>query len=253
MMNAELITLKRLQETDDHIAADRKILAEGEAILKNAQATLKAQEDKLQALRQKQGEMSARHRELEAEVADLSVKKKNNENRQMSVKNDGEYQALLKEADYLAGRIGQTEDEILDLLDRLERLDIEISDQALLVTETTQSYLKLEQQTGAAQERGRARLGGLESERKDLAGALAPERLKHYDDLIKNRAGRAVTAAGDGMCLACRLSFPPQLYNDLQRNEKILVCPNCARILYWAEHPDFKAEGQDQKPEAPAA
>jgi predicted nucleic acid-binding Zn-ribbon protein len=53
----------------------------------------------------------------------------------------------------------------------------------------------------------------------------------------------AVTAAAEGLCLACRLSFPPQFYIELQRNEKISVCPNCGRLIYWRDHPDFKAAG----------
>ena len=31
------------------------------------------------------------------------------------------------------------------------------------------------------------------------------------------------------------MNIPPQLYNELQRSEQILCCPNCNRILYWEE------------------
>ncbi|MDR1051986.1 MAG: C4-type zinc ribbon domain-containing protein [Deltaproteobacteria bacterium] len=64
------------------------------------------------------------------------------------------------------------------------------------------------------------------------------------------------------MCRCCRLSIPPQLYNELQRNDKLITCPNCARILWWMHHPHFKdhctepepaaAPEKPEKPEKPA-
>ena len=45
--------------------------------------------------------------------------------------------------------------------------------------------------------------------------------------------GIAVSEARDGMCQVCHLKLRPQMYVDLKRNEEIVQCPQCNRILYY--------------------
>ena len=240
-MNTILLDLKNLQEVDTQARLHRKALDEGAAQLAAGAAGLKSLTAKAAARQRELEAMGRRHRELEAEVADLSLKKKNNENRQMSVKTQGEYDALLKEAGFLTTRIGELEDEILALLDQIEIKEAEAGELARAVSAETMAH----EQLAAATEQSRAerltQLAGLESRRQSLAAALPPDKLKQYETIVQARAGLAVTAAAEGLCLACRLSFPPQIYNDLQRNDKIMTCPNCGRLIYWRDHPDFKA------------
>ncbi len=239
-MNSVLHDLKNLQEVDDQIRLDRLALSEGAARLTEAAARFKAFEERLAALRRELEGLKSRHQELEVEVAGLSAKKSHNEKRQSAVKNNTEYTALLKEAEYLGGRVNELEDETLEVLDRQEKREVEIAGLELVVSDEAARYAQTAAEIEKAQTGGRARLDGLAARRQALVAALPPDRLKQYDDLVKTRAGRAVTAAADGLCLACRLGFPPQVFNELQRNEKILTCPNCNRVIYWRDHPDFK-------------
>lgn len=247
-MNTSLLDLKNLQEVDDQARADARALEEGAKRRAAAAAHLKASEDKLAATKAEVEAMHTRHRTLEGEVADLSVRRTTNSRKQMAVKNSGEYTALLKEAEFLSTRINELEDEILELLDRLEKRGISIADQEALVSEEAAAYASLAAETEQAERIGRERLTELEHRRQALTAALPPNFLKQYADIAKTRGGRAVTAATGGMCLACRLGFPPQLYNELQRGEKVLNCPNCGRIIYWGDHPDLAPQSKAQKP-----
>ena len=241
-MNLILCDLKNLQEIDDQLRQARKILEEGAARLTEAGTRLKAFENKLSAARADLAAMQARHRELEGEVAELAVKQKNNETRQMNIKSDQQYAALTREAAFLAGRVNELEDETLELLDRIEKREVEIGDLALVVTDESAAYGHLAADTERAQQSSRDLLAELTFRREKTVAALPPAQLRQYEEIAKNRAGRAVTAAAAGLCLACRLGFPPQIFNELQRNEKILTCPNCGRIIYWQDHPDFAQE-----------
>ncbi len=245
-MNTLLLDLKNLQEVDDQARADARALEEGAKRREAAAAGLKASEDKLAGVRAEVEAMQARHQTLEGEVANLSARRTNNSRRQMAVKNSGEYTALLKEAEFLSTRINELEDEILELLDRLEKRAITIADLKALVSEEAAAYAGLAAETERAEQVGRERLANLRHRRQALTAALPAHLLKQYDDIAKARGNRAVTAAAGGLCLACRLGFPPQLFNDLQRGEKILNCPNCGRIIYWSDHPDLAPQ-----PEAP--
>ena len=245
-MNVILGDLKNLQEVDDRLRQARKTLEEGAAKLTEAGTRLKTFETKLAEARRDLEAMQARHRELEGEVACLAVKQKNNETRQMNIKSDQEYAALAKEAGFLAGRINELEDETLELLDRIEKREVEISDLVLVVSEETTAYGRFAAETEKAQQTSRDLLADLTARREEIVAALPEVKLKQYDEIAKARGGRAVTAAAAGLCLACRLGFPPQIFNELQRNEKILTCPNCGRIIFWQDHPDFSDAPQDQ-------
>jgi predicted nucleic acid-binding Zn-ribbon protein len=45
--------------------------------------------------------------------------------------------------------------------------------------------------------------------------------------------GVAVAEARDGMCQLCRVKLRPQMFVDLKRNEGIIQCPSCSRILFY--------------------
>lgn len=241
-MNIILHHLKNLQEVDDRLRAGQKALDGCEERLKAAGAALKSSEDKLRATREELAKMRARHRELEAEVADLTQKRKNNEARQMTIKNANEYTALAREAEFLNGRINELEDETLELLDKIEKAEIALENFEQLVSEEAAAYGLTSAEIDKVTAAGRRELEVLKARREELVKELPAPQLSQYNELVRTRAGRAVAAASDGMCLDCRLSFPPQIYNELQRNEKISNCPNCGRIIYWREHPDFQTE-----------
>lgn len=238
-MNTELIDLKNLQETDDRLKAIAQAAQVSAAQKSEAEARLRGFEAKLAKITDALTEMNKRHRELEAEVKDLSAKRDNNQKRQSAVKTNNEMNALAKEAEYLAGRINSTEDEILDLLDKIEKADLEKADLAIVLTEEAELYAATATAIETAVKSGNEARAGLNKTREALVKTIPPASLKQYEEIAKIRAGRAVAAAASGMCQACGLSFPPQLFNNLQRNESIQTCPNCGRILYWRDHPDF--------------
>ena len=238
-MKEALLALIGLQETDDQVRLERRVMSLTAAELAAAKEALARAEGEMAELRALQGAEEARHRELEAEVADLSAKKLKNEDRQLAVKTDGEFAALKKEAEYLAKKISDLEDETLALLDRLDQRRDLIAARAARAAEAGAACGALAAKAEDGEKAGRAALETLAARRADLARTIGPVLLKQYEETARDRGGVAVTAAAGGLCLACRLSFPPQFYNELQRNEKISVCPNCDRLIYWRDHPDF--------------
>ncbi len=242
-MNQVLVDLKNLQEADDGLKSLREAATLAAAKKNEAETRLKGFESALGKLADELVEMRRRHRELEAEVRDFSLKFENNQKRQGAAKNTNEFNALAKEADFLKGRINSLEDEILELLDRIDKAEIEKAELSLVVTEEAASCAKTGAEVEELLKTGDETQRTLEAKRASLVQALPPDSLRQYEEIAKIRAGRAVAAAALGLCQACGLAFPPQLFNELQRNESIKTCPNCGRVLYWRDHPDFQPAG----------
>ncbi len=251
-MNTILINLKRLQELDELVRERRRLLDAEQEKFAEAKTKLQKLEAQFNTGQSEFAQLNSRHRELEAEIVDLAAKKVKNEARQGSVSSSNQYEALLKEADFLTTRIGEAEDEILELLDRLEKKEREVGESQALVSQANSGCDILAANVAHMTQESQEELAGFAAMRERLIQEIPSAQLKRYQEIAAVRAGKAVSAAGDGLCLACRLSFPPQLYNDLQRNEKIFNCPNCNRFIYWQEHPDFTlAEEEGQATESP--
>ena len=54
-----------------------------------------------------------------------------------------------------------------------------------------------------------------------------------YEMVSRRRKGVAVAEARDGICTICHVRLRPQVFNTVRRNEEIIQCDNCNRILYF--------------------
>jgi predicted nucleic acid-binding Zn-ribbon protein len=69
-------------------------------------------------------------------------------------------------------------------------------------------------------------------QRSKIESRVPREPLALYDR-IRRRKPQAMVEVIDGTCQGCHLQIPPQIYNEAQRGERVLQCPNCTRIIYW--------------------
>src|SRR6185295_5190576 len=69
--------------------------------------------------------------------------------------------------------------------------------------------------------------------RTELSETVDQELRRKYEMIFSRRGGVAVVEIREGICQGCRMRVPPQLYNEIQRNAKVILCPSCQRMLYW--------------------
>jgi predicted nucleic acid-binding Zn-ribbon protein len=69
--------------------------------------------------------------------------------------------------------------------------------------------------------------------RTELMQAVDGELRRKYEMIFSRRGGLAVVEVRGGICLGCRMRVPPQLFNEIQRNEHVILCPSCQRMLFW--------------------
>jgi predicted nucleic acid-binding Zn-ribbon protein len=51
--------------------------------------------------------------------------------------------------------------------------------------------------------------------------------------VAKRRHGVAVAEARDGICTICHVRLRPQVFNTVRRNDEVIQCDSCQRILYF--------------------
>ena len=183
-------------------------------------------------------------KELEREVEDLEGRKSKSKLRLLEVKSNKEYQATLKEIDDIEDLIRRREDQIIEQMEVAESLANEIREHERLRSE---AHKRLEQE-GAQLEKEAAKadtlIASLEQEKERIKPQIPAEMWQKYQLLSANRGGVALAPVNQSTCQVCHMNLPPQLFIDLQRNEKMMHCPNCQRIIYWVGHEAYRQSSQ---------
>ena len=80
-------------------------------------------------------------------------------------------------------------------------------------------------------------------ERAAVVSLLAPTALSVFDLVSKRRNGVAMAEARDGICTICHVRLRPQVFNTVRRNDAVIQCDSCQRILYFVQAPAADAAG----------
>ena len=239
-MNLDIVNLILLQRLDKKIEQAKAVAAEGPKKAAELDLALEEANTKVRESLELEQELLKRRRELEAEISDTDEKIKLNQTRQLRVKNNDEYRAMLKENEFLRKANSAREDETLELMDKLEKLTEENKGLKIWLEEETAALAKKRVEVDAWIAESAESVHALEVERNSLTKDIPRNFVSLYNRVYAGRNGRAVVAILEGICQECHLQIPPQDFNELQRNEKIMTCPNCQRIMYWGDHQDFE-------------
>ena len=53
-----------------------------------------------------------------------------------------------------------------------------------------------------------------------------------YERIVKSKDGLAVVSVANEACQGCFRVLPPQVINEINMMEGLIVCESCARMLY---------------------
>jgi predicted nucleic acid-binding Zn-ribbon protein len=179
------------------------------------------------------------HQSLEREISDIESKIKRSRVRMSEVKNNKEYQAILKEIEDQQKEIREKEDGALALMETIDQLSKELKTQG---KEVEQRKRKMEEDKRELQREAdqlKDRLDRLEGLQEKVRVKLEPDIWKRSELLLQKQAGIAVAPVDGGVCQVCHLNIPPQKFIELQRDESIMNCPHCHRFIYWPGHETY--------------
>ena len=77
-----------------------------------------------------------------------------------------------------------------------------------------------------------------------IVASVDEELHRRYEMIFSRRGGLAVVEIRGGTCLGCHMNVPPQLFNQIQRMEQVILCPNCQRMLFWRADRAEEANGE---------
>lgn len=178
-------------------------------------------------------ELRAQLRALEMDVAAVSSKLKQNQDRLYGgrVRNPKELSGLQEEAAALRRRRSQLEDEQLELMIAIEEHDAELVERQARLRQIEATWRG--DQAGLLAEKAQleSRLAELAEDREAFRARIRASDLALYDDLRKHEGGTAVALLRRGICQACGVDVPTSMARAVERGEDMQYCPICNRLL----------------------
>jgi len=232
-LKEQIFLLIKLQKADSEIEGiktrKRDLPEEKEALADK----LKTFEDAVEEGKRRLDGLNKTHSEKESHLKNGTENVKKTKNKLLEVKTNKEYEATLKEIDSINMKNSRIEDEIIYILDEIEntRKNLEIKESELADYRTIydRKTEKIETELNSID----SVLDEMMKKYDEIREKINPTLLKKYDVLKEKRNGHAVAPVWKEVCEGCHMNIPPQMYNELQKPEKLILCPNCNRIIYW--------------------
>jgi predicted nucleic acid-binding Zn-ribbon protein len=169
---------------------------------------------------------------LEIRLAESSEAIRKAEERLFVIKTHKEFVALEKEIAEAKKTRSEIEDEMLRSIETIENLQREIDELDGILKAKEAEYEEKIKALTEELEVVRTTYDATRKERDRVASAIRPEFLAIYNR-VRGRNGRGIVEARGQVCQGCFMNIPPQLYNEVVMNSKLIQCPHCQRILYY--------------------
>jgi predicted nucleic acid-binding Zn-ribbon protein len=252
-MNADLERLIALQKLDTTAEAARKTLAAEPEHERALEARLEAARQQVAAAKEKLAVNKNARAALEKDVAMHQGRLSKFRDQAMAVKTNQEFAAVQHEIAFAETEIKKIEDAILermmegdDLAAGLKASEGQLAAETKAVDADREAAIVAHGEMEAALER-------ITMERAALIAGLNKDVLAMFEAVSRKRNGVAMSEARGGVCTICHVRLRPQVFNTVLRNDSILQCDHCNRILYYVPVPAAAATAPSDPSPQPAS
>ena len=178
-------------------------------------------------------ELESTRLDLDLQAQQISVKLTHEESRlyEGQVRNPKELESLRREVEILRRRRAEVEDRELDVMTRIEALEQSMARERDDLVRMTAEWQAQQRSLAELQAAAESRLAELRRRRQVAAGGLSPSALAIYEELRREKRGRAVALVERNTCLGCRVGVPSMVVARARSGRELAYCPSCGRIL----------------------
>jgi len=158
------------------------------------------------------------------------------------VKNNKEYEAVLKEVDTLKKNISEAEIKLVQLSETNDAQKKQYEELKGKKAELEKIVAEKEAQKNEEDSELAGKLKKYLAERDKVSKGLKKSILTKYDRIRNARNNLAIVRVEDETCTGCYIKVPPQLYVEIIKDTSLKECPNCQRFLYFKKDEEEQGE-----------
>ncbi len=248
-MLPDLEHLIHLQDIETRAAAARAVVAAAPDRVAALDATLAAAHQAVDAAKAAIADNQAARRTADKDLLAAQQRLEKYKEQSMAVKTNDEFHAMQHQMAAVKADIDRFESDTLEIMMRADELADalkaaearRVSDEAAVAAERK----TIEAERSAAE----AMATQCATERTAVVAHLSPSVLSTFEKVARQRAGVALARAEKERCVVCQVRLRPMVYTVVRRNEEIVQCDSCQRILYYV--PPTPADATTPAPSDP--
>jgi predicted nucleic acid-binding Zn-ribbon protein len=151
------------------------------------------------------------------------------------IKTQKEYEALTSEIAQIDEKLERIESEELEALQEVEKVQTDLEGQKALLEELKSNIEEKDKEVNKLTSEKQKELDKCLKEKKSISSGLDEELLYKFEKIVKNKEGIGIVSVKNNVCMGCNMLLPPQFVNDVRREDELIFCPNCSRILYYQQ------------------
>lgn len=244
----DVLALVELQMIENAISARS---SEIEAVKNNKE--LGKTEKKLAEVNEKYDEINGRYGEIESKRKKLedtvemqNEKIKSNEGKLFSgtITSAKEIENYQEEVKILKGKNSEMEDQILELMIKLEEMSEEVKQAGSEKARAESEVGRIKNEMNEKLEVLKHIIEGLQKRRDDVSSKIPGDYLKKYREVKSKKGGIAVSVLKDKFCNVCNMQIPAKDAEKIVDAGQLYRCPLCGRlaVIYRKEIDDIRKE-----------
>ena len=230
--NPKLENIKKLSKLDRQLIDLRKKHDELPKTLRQLDETV---QENQKALQEAEGQLTALRSRYDARALELkshAAKIEKYQSQLASVKTNKEYSTILSEITTEKADIAKTEDEMLMLMESIDQQEATIQECRENEALAQKDRELHKDEISARQEQVGRQLRKITEEREAVTANMPPDVLHQYERILQKRGATAVVPVIDNSCQGCFMKMTPEVQARLLRNDDIIYCKFCSRIIY---------------------
>lgn len=231
-MKDGLEILYKLQQNDDRINETQVRIREIPQNIKALETDRDSKADIVNKSKEKLDENLKGRQKLEGEIQLIREKiTKHREQLNKSTTNK-EYQGFIAEIKNEEKMILEIEEKIIEEMLKSDEVMEEVRESEGEFNKIAGEYNKRIEDLKQNLEYNNSKLEDEKKSRDELRKTIPQNLLSIYDNLVKNREGKAISFVETNFCGICNVKIRPQRLSELISTNDIFICENCGRILY---------------------
>jgi len=237
-LREQLYTLLLLQDIDREIVREEKRQKKLPARIQeidNAKAEIeKITLDKKESLKELRSKI--KRKEIDVKEVNTKIEKHQNELYGGKTSDIKELKQLQKVIELLKKDRDKIEEDLLVLMDEEDDFKIDLSEAEKELVKLDEQLQRRKKEVNQQEKEIKIIIEEKQKKRTEIVDKINDrELIDRYNMLWGEKDGEVIVEIEGTICSGCNLSLPSDIIYHLQRDDMLITCPNCNRILVWKE------------------
>jgi len=252
-MLPDLERLIQLQDVESRAAVASKAIAEAPGRIAALDALLQSATTALAAARQSLTDNQSQRRSIDKDLIAAQQRHEKYKEQIMAVKTNEQLHAMQHQMKSVADEVGQHEERVIVSMMAADEVNASIKT-AEAALKAAQAKVTSERAAIESEVKGHeAALAEANAARQKVVGALENKGVIDTFQRIAKVRGTAIARAEGERCTVCQVRLRPAVFAEVRKNDSIVQCDSCNRILFFMPPAASKAPDAPAAPGAPAS